>query len=67
MFGLFKVEDGQMTLVVESESWKDVVDFIHAREAVLGVKHTKTVPNGWSFGQPLYFHIANETYCGKSI
>lgn len=64
-FELYKVEGDQMIFQFETSSWGDILRFVRERESALKTRHTKTAADNWSFGQPLYFHIGNEIYCGK--
>ena len=61
MSKIYKVENGQMTLVLEG-SWREVVQFIKAREKALGVRHTKTFPENSDEERTIYYHIGDELY-----
>jgi hypothetical protein len=65
MSKIYRVENGQMTLVLEGE-WRDVIQFIRAREKSLGVHHTKTFPENSNEERTIYYHIGEETYFTKN-
>ena len=61
MSKIYKVENGQMTLVLEG-NWPEVIQFIKSREETLGVRHTKTFPENSNEKRTIYYHIGDELY-----